>query len=319
MIHFEVLSPGLFTTLQDEGRFGFEDQGVPPSGAMDELSFAVANALVGNPANTGALEITLLGPTLRLAGDRPCHFAVTGNLAATLNGHPCAPYRCHEMQPGSVLALGRVISGARSYLAVAGGFAVAPVLGSVSTLMRAGLGGFAGRPLQKNDHLPLVNAPTAPPYQGAAARIMPQMEKRPIRIIWGPQDTHFDAAAKAGFIEQRYTLSNQSDRMGYRLQGQPIAHSKGFNIVSDAIVRGSIQIPGNGLPIVAMSDRQTTGGYPKIATVIRADLARLGQLKPGDKLQFEPVSVEKAETLWCGRQQALAQWLEKLRGGQAGI
>ncbi|CAM3657585.1 allophanate hydrolase [Rouxiella silvae] len=312
---FEVLSPGLFTSLQDLGRFGFEACGVPPSGAMDEMSFAIANALVGNDANTGALEFTLTGATLRLIGSSPCIFAVTGDMALTVDDIAVAPYHRLTLLPGSTLRITRALSGARGYLAVAGGFKVQPVMGSVSTLMRAGLGGFNGRQLQKGDWLALNLSSSFTPDRCSKPqqRPMPQRERRPIRVIAGPQDDHFDAQALGQFLSNEYRVSEQSDRMGYRLTGDPLAHSKGFNIISDAIARGSIQIPGNGQPIVAMNDRQTTGGYPKIATVIRADLARLGQAKPGDRLRFETVSVEKAESLWAGRQALLDAWLNTLR------
>lgn len=315
MLRFEVLSPGLFTTLQDLGRFGYEDQGVPPAGVMDEFSAAIANALVDNPADTGVLELTLTGPTLRLSGDAPVYVALTGHLAIQLNGEPQSGYQCFKLQPGDVLSLPRVISGARGYLAVAGGFSAVPVMGSVSTLMRAGLGGFAGRQLIKGDSLPLLSSRKPPTINQLTQRILPQQERRPVRVVWGPQDDYFTIEAKRAFTSSHWTLSAQCDRMGYRLSGQPIPHEKGFNIISDAIVRGSIQIPGNGQPIVAMNDRQTTGGYPKIATVIRADHARMGQFKPGDKLCFETVSVEKAEDLWRGRQTLFQQWLRAIRAG----
>lgn len=312
---FEVLSPGLYTTLQDLGRFGFEDCGVPPSGAMDEMSFALANALVGNEANTGALEFTLTGARLRLTGARPCTVAITGDMALTVDDQVQMPFRRFTLFPGSIINITRALSGARGYLAVAGGFDVQPVMGSVSTLMRARLGGFAGRPLQKGDVLPLADRlPASRGEHGMPEqRLMPQRERRPIRVIAGPQDDHFDASALRQFVDNVYRVSEQSDRMGYRLTGNPLAHTKGYNIVSDAIARGSIQIPGSGQPIVAMNDRQTTGGYPKIATVIRADLARLGQAKPGDFLRFEIVDVEKAESLWAGRQALLDDWLNKVR------
>ncbi|MGE9553551.1 biotin-dependent carboxyltransferase family protein [Erwinia amylovora] len=316
MQRFEVLSPGLFTTLQDLGRFGFEDQGVPPAGAMDEFSAAIANALVGNPADTGVLELTLTGPTLRLTGDAPAWVALTGHLAINLNGEPLAGYQCFTLQPGDVLSLPRVLSGARGYLAVAGGFRPEPVMGSVSTLMRAGLGGFAGRQLIKGDSLPLSGGRQPVAINHLTQRILPQQERRPIRVVWGPQDDYFSDEAKRAFTSGNWALSDRCDRMGYRLNGQPLSHAKGFNIVSDAIARGSIQIPGNGQPIVAMNDRQTTGGYPKIATVIRADHARMGQFKPGDKLSFEAVSVEKAEDLWRGRQALFQQWLRDIRAGE---
>jgi len=313
MLTFEVLSSGLFTTLQDSGRFGFEDQGIPPAGAMDEFSAAIANALVNNPDDYGVLEITLTGPTLRLTGEQAVYVALTGDLAVTLNGEPQPGYQCFKVMPGDVLSVPRVLSGARGYLAIAGGFSVTPVMGSVSTLTRAGVGGFAGRQLMKGDQLPLNNSGTPALTHTRVQRILPQQEKRPVRIVWGPQDDYFSPEARHLFTSKTWALSSQCDRMGYRLTGQPLSHLQGYNIVSDAIARGSIQIPGNGQPIIAMNDRQTTGGYPKIATIIRADHARLGQMKPGDKLSFEAVTVEKAEDLWRGRQKHLQQWLDSLR------
>ncbi|WP_406706234.1 biotin-dependent carboxyltransferase family protein [Sodalis sp.] len=311
----EVLTPGVYTTVQDEGRLGFEDYGVPPSGAMDEMSFSIANALVGNPASTGALEFTLTGATLCLTVSAPCRFAVTGDMQLTLDDKPLTTHCRHTLLPGSTLRVMRACSGARGYLAVAGGFAIAPVMGSVSTLARAALGGLAGRPLQKGDWLPLAETPDTVGRQASrpAQRLMPQRERRPVRVVAGPQEVHFGQAGLACFLAGEYRVSGESDRMGYRLSGPPVPHVQGFNIVSDAISRGSIQIPGNGQPIIAMNDRQTTGGYPKIATVIRADLARLGQHKPGDCLRFELVSVEKAESLWIGRHLHIQRWLGELR------
>lgn len=312
MTFFEVISPGLMSTLQDAGRVGYEDRGVPPSGVMDTLSFSIANALVANKPGTGAIEFTLSGPTLRLGGDQIRCIAVTGDAEVTLNNIPVSIYRSYLMHPGDILAIKRVKSGARGYLAVSGGFDVQPQLGSVSTLMRAGLGGFHGRVMQKNDRLPLCDSVSDAVAGIRADHLFPQREKRPFRVVWGPQDAYFDETARRYFQSQHYQLSPQCDRMGYRLQGKPIQHLGGFNIISDAISHGSIQIPGDGLPIIAMNDRQTTGGYPKIATVIRADLARLGQLKPGDSLQFEAISVEKAESIWCARQSILQEKLAAL-------
>ncbi|WP_299998851.1 biotin-dependent carboxyltransferase family protein [uncultured Cedecea sp.] len=312
MTFFDVISPGLMSTLQDAGRLGYEDRGVPPSGVMDTLSFSLANALVANTPGTGVIEFTLTGPTLRLGGDQTRCIAVTGDAEVMLNATPLPVYQSHLMQPGDLLTIKRLRSGARGYFAVAGGFDVQPQLGSVSTLTRARLGGFHGRIMQKNDRLPLCNIQCDGVAGIRADCLFPQREKRPFRVVWGPQDTYFDDAARHQFQSQCYHLSPQCDRMGYRLQGEPLEHLRGFNIISDAISHGSIQIPGDGLPIIAMNDRQTTGGYPKIATVIRADLARLGQLKPGDSIQFEAVSVEKAESIWRGRQAILQEKLAEL-------
>lgn len=310
---FQIKTPGLFTLLQDLGRPDFQAQGVSPSGAADELSFTIANALVHNDINTGALEFTLTGPTLYYQGDKPTYVAVTGDVQMTLNDTPCDPYQCLQLNPGDTLAIRRVISGARGYLAVAGGFNIKPVLGSVSTFTRAAIGGFNGRTLAKGDYLPLNNPRQIPNVGQRADRFLPHKENRPVRIVWGPQAHFFDNAAKAAFTRQTYHLSTACDRMGYRLEGEPISAALGHNIVSDPISRGSIQVPGNGQPIVAMSDRQTSGGYPKIATLIRADMARMGQMKPGDSLTFEAVSVNAAEDLWCARQQELKRWLRQLR------
>ncbi|WP_297841567.1 biotin-dependent carboxyltransferase family protein [Pseudomonas sp.] len=313
MSSFHVLNPGLLTTLQDRGRTGYEDRGVPPSGALDELSFAIANALVGNPAGTGALEFTLVGGEF-LVGQGGCVIAVTGDMQVFIDDQPVAPYQCHVLRSGAVLKVGRALSGARGYLAVAGGFAVEPVLGSVSTLMRGALGGFAGRAIAKGDELPLAAPSQYLPLAARAPgqRFLPQREHQPLRVVLGPQQDHFSPAEIQRFLSESFQVSSQSDRMGYRMTGPVIAHLKGFNIVSDAISTGSVQIPGSGNPIIAMHDRQTTGGYPKIATVIRADLARLGQLKPGDWLSFAEVSVEDAEDLWCGRQVLLNAYLDEL-------
>lgn len=311
MKYFDVLIPGMMSTLQDNGRQDYQDRGVPPSGVMDSLSYALANALVANPENTGVIEFTLTGPKIQLCGDESCLFAITGDAIATLNDQTCQPYRSYQMLVGDILHIKALRSGARGYLAISGGFDIKPQLGSVSTLVRARLGGFEGRPLQKHDHLPLGTTTGNARPSLCTDHIFPQREKRPVRVVWGPQDEYFDDAAREIFLGQAYSLSPACDRMGYRLHGEPLSHVKGFNIISDAISHGSIQIPGDGLPIIAMNDRQTTGGYPKIATVIRADLARLGQLKPGDQLRFEAVSVSKAEDLWRGRQEALR---DKIKG-----
>jgi len=313
MSRLSVLNPGVLTTLQDRGRTGYEDRGVPPSGALDELSFAIANALVGNPAGTGALEFTLLGGQFRV-GQGGCVVAVTGDMEVFIDDQPVAPYQCHVLRSGAVLKVGRALSGARGYLAVAGGFVAQPVLGSVSTLMRGELGGFAGRAIAKGDELQLAAPSQYLPLAARepAQRFWPQREHQPLRVVLGPQQDYFDDSQVERFLSESFQVSGQSDRMGYRMTGPAITHLKGFNIVSDAISTGSVQIPGSGHPIIAMHDRQTTGGYPKIATVIRADLARLGQLKPGDWMSFALVTVDEAETLWCERQVMLTAYLDEL-------
>jgi len=308
-----VLSPGLMSTLQDAGRQGRDDCGVPPSGPLDAMSFATANALVGNPAGTGALEFTLLGATLQ-AGAGGCVVAVTGDMQVWIDDQPAITYCCHVLRAGSVLKVGRAMTGSRGYLAVAKGFAAVPVLGSVATLVRGKLGGFAGRALAKDDVLPLAAASQylSVTARTPAQRFLPQRERGPLRVVLGPQQDRFAAEQVRRFLTERFQVSPQSDRMGYRLSGPVLKHLDGFNIISDAISTGSVQVPGSGQPIIALPDRQTTGGYPKIATVIRADLARLGQLKPGDWLCFSEISVPEAEDLWCARQGLFTAYLDEL-------
>ncbi|WP_206019041.1 biotin-dependent carboxyltransferase family protein [Salinicola acroporae] len=321
-VAFMVEAPGMMTTLQDAGRLGQGHLGLPPSGALDGMSLGQANALVGNapkpdtqtgqPQEFGALEITLLGPRLRLSGGR-CVVAVTGDAEVLVNGQRVETFRALALEAGDELHVRRVISGARAYLAVGGGFASTPFLGSVSTLVRAGVGGFDGRALEAGDRLPLSDPAAGIDHAGRAGeRHLPQREKRPVRVVLGPQSGAFSHAGITRFLTAEWTISTLADRMGYRLQGPELKSPAGHNIVSDALLTGSVQIPGDGRPIIAMHDRGTTGGYPKIATVIRADLARLGQMKPGDRLRFEAIDPAHAETLWRGRQRAFRRYLAGL-------
>lgn len=321
-VEFIVDAPGMMTTLQDGGRAGQGHLGVPPSGALDGMSLTLANALVGNapladgsanhPQEMGALEITLVGPRLRLVGG-DCTVAITGDAEVTVNDQPVETFRALRLTEGDELQIRRLHSGARAYLAVGGGFVATPFLGSVSTLARAGIGGFDGRALVAGDRLALARPTLGDTSAGRVGeQHLPQREKRPIRVVLGPQAAHFAWAKQARFFSAEWTISTLADRMGYRLSGPVLASAKGHNIVSDALMTGSVQIPGDGQPIVAMNDRGTTGGYPKIATVIRADLARLGQMKPGDTLRFEAVDPAHAEHLWRGRQQSLRAYLAQL-------
>jgi biotin-dependent carboxylase-like uncharacterized protein len=296
-----VLAPGLMTTLQDSGRRGYQHLGIPVSGALDPVALAAANALVGNRPGTGALEIAYQGPTLAVEAES-ARFAFAGGAAAVevlssesmSRGTRLPPLRSVRLHQGEVLRVGGLAGSAVGYLAVEGGFDAAPVLGSQSTYARAGLGGFAGRPIRAGDLLPLRQARAAE----RAEAMLPALDLAPpqrVRVVPGPQDDHFTERGRRTLLESVYTVSPASDRMGMRLEGAPLDHRDGFNIVSDGIAPGSIQVPGDGLPIVLLADRQTTGGYPKIATVIAADLPALGRLAPGAKVAFEAVSVAEAE------------------------
>ena len=296
-----VVAPGLMTTVQDLGRPGYQHLGVPVSGALDPVSLRAANLLAGNPAGMGALEVFYQGPTLAVEADS-VRVAVAGGQAPIDILSPdggglrrLAICESARLLRGQALKIGALTGSAILYLAVEGGFDIPPVMGSQSTLTRGAIGGFAGRALKAGDVLPL-RQPAAAEREEA---MLPPLDLAPpprIRIELGPQEDHFTAAGLETLLTSTYTVSRASDRMGMRLDGPTLEHSgKGANIISDGIAPGSIQVPGNGLPIVLLADRQTTGGYPKIATVISADLPALGRMTPGSKLSFAPVDIAAAE------------------------
>jgi biotin-dependent carboxylase-like uncharacterized protein len=293
-------APGLLTTLQDLGRVGYQHLGIPVSGALDPVSLSAANLLVGNPPASAALEIAYQGPTFSVEADS-VRLACAGatapiEIAAAADGgvRRLAMLRSTRLQRGDRVRIGALSGGAILYLAVAGGFDVPCVLGSRSTLLRAGIGGNNGRALAAGDRIPLCQSSAA----DRGELVLTSLDLSPpaaFRIILGPQDDYFSADALRLVTESSYTVTAASDRMGMRLDGPRLAHSKGYNIVSDGIAPGAIQVPGNGLPIVLLADRQTTGGYPKLATVISADMPALGRLTPGTSLRFARVSIEEAE------------------------
>ena len=298
-----VIAPGLMTTVQDLGRPGYQHLGIPVSGALDTVSLCAANSIVGNPPRTGALEIAYQGPTLLVVADSVrVAFAGPGTALdviageTALTGRRIAPLQSALLRQGQVLRVGGLSGSAVGYLAVEGGFDIAPVLGSQSTYTRAGLGGLAGRALRQGDLIPLRQTRA----EDREERMLPSLDLAPpkqFRVVLGPQDDYFTERGKRTLLESVYTVSQASDRMGMRLEGPTLEHgSKGNNIVSDGIAPGSIQVPGNGQPIVLLADRQTTGGYPKIATVISADIPALGRLTPGARVTFQSVTIDDAET-----------------------
>jgi biotin-dependent carboxylase-like uncharacterized protein len=295
-----VIAPGLLTTIQDLGRPGHQQLGIPPSGALDPISLRAANLLAGNAAGTGALEIAYLGPTLAVEAD-DVRLAFAGadaviEILADENAHTATrigTMRSIRLNRGDVVRIGSLSGAAVLYVAVEGGFDVAPVLGSVSTYVRGGFGGLHGRALVAGDRLPLTGnaASERGEYRLDGFCLKPPPR---FRVIAGPQCDYFSDRAMTGFFSSEYSIGAGSDRMGMRLGGRRVDHLRGFNITSDAIAPGSIQVPGDGQPIVLLADRQTTGGYPKIATVISADLPALGRLPIGAKIAFDPVSIEAA-------------------------
>jgi len=295
-----VISPGLLTTIQDLGRPGHQHLGIPVSGALDPISLRAANALVGNAPGLGALEVAYVGPTLSVEAD-DVRMSFVGAKAAIeilpdINasaGTLIGTMESIHLRRGDVVRIGSLWDATTLYVAVEGGFDIAPVLGSVSTYIRGGMGGWQGRALVAGDLLPLVQN-TATEHDEFRLEGLDLSVPERFRVITGPQGDYFSKQSLASFFEGKYTVAAGSDRMGMRLDGPHLDHLRGYDITSDAIAPGSIQVPGNGRPIVLLADRQTTGGYPKIATVISADLPALGRLPIGAKVAFEPVTIDVA-------------------------
>ena len=293
----EILSPGALTSVQDLGRYGHGRYGVAPSGALDTFALRIANLLVGNREDQACLEAMLLGPRIKILADTVV--AVTGgNLLPHCNKQPMEMWRAHVLKKNDILTFKAPVSGFRAYIAVGGGIGVPTVMGSRSTNLPSGFGGYQGRPVKKGD---ILLSEFSCDDLNAAGRtfnsewIPLYPRKWALRVTWGPQDDHFPAAGRKLFLNALYKMSPESDRTGIRLQG-PVIDCKSDieeSIISEGVISGSIQIPGDGKPIIILGET-VTGGYRKIATVISADLPLLGQIKPGDDLKFEAVSQETA-------------------------
>lgn len=293
-----VVEPGLLVTIQDRGRYGFQELGIPVAGAIDEVGLRLANALVDNATGEGCLEICFLGPTLRVEA-KSVRIAVFGQVDIVLreeNGlrHRLESNRTHRLKQGDVISIGAVSDSSVAYVSVAGGFAFAPFLGSVSTYLRGHLGPLDGAALRAGKVLPLRCAEAPDTTEVAFGKPWDYGEAA-IRVLLGPQDDCFTEESVKLFLSSEYTITKEADRMGMRLDGPRLHHRDRADIASDALVNGCIQVPGNGLPIILLADHQTTGGYAKIATVISADLPRVGRALPGTKLKFQAVTIEEAE------------------------
>jgi len=295
----EILEPGLLTTVQDAGRRGYRRLGVSWAGALDAPALRAANALLGNDPQAAALECTLAGPALRFLATT--HFAVTGaDLSPVLQredlGAWPVPAEARILaRAGNILRFSGRRWGCRAYLAVAGGIDVPPLLGSRSTDLGSGFGGFAGRALRAGDRLAVGQPPGLPPTSPERPTTQGPADPALVRVVLGPQHQHLDPASLIRFLAEPYAVSAASDRVGCRLAGPPLAHRGAAEIVSDGMSPGSIQVPPDGQPIVMLADGPTTGGYPKVATVVSADLPRLAQLVPGvDTLRFVAVGPGEA-------------------------
>lgn len=285
---------GLLTTVQDLGRTGQQRSGMTAAGAMDPVASATANLLVGNERGAAALEITLLGPRLRFLA--PTQIALCGgDLSAQLDGVSLPLWKTATVQAGQRLSFGRRRFGARTYLAVAGGFDVPVSAGSRSTFLRGKLGGVEGRALRPGDLLSAFVSPLGGGERGLPPQDIPSCDLPAVlRVLPGPHLSHFTEKSDAAFFGSAYTLSPQSDRQGYRLSGPAVTRRSLGDILSEPMPVGGIQIPPDGQPILLMADGQPTGGYPLLGVVISADISRAGQLAPGDGVQFVPVSLAAA-------------------------
>lgn len=299
-----ILDAGPQTTVQDLGRTGQMRYGIPPSGPVDRFAFVLANRLVGNLDAAAALECTLIGPRFEMTGDGA--IAVTGaEMPITVNGEPAAGWTTIALKRGDVVKLGPARTGVRSYIGFAGGLDVPLVLGSRSTYLRGRVGGVEGRALRKGDELRVYPSASMKPRRVALQTIPDYTGEPAVRAVLGPQADRFTAEGLEALFGSRYEVLPQSDRMGSRLRGPRIAHARGHDIVSDGIALGSIQVPGDGQPIVLLVDRQSTGGYTKVATICSCDIWRVGQARPGQALRFHQIGVDEAHRLYREAETAL--------------
>jgi antagonist of KipI len=310
----EIHSPGPFTTVQDLGRPGWGSIGVPSGGAADAPALRLANRLVGNPEAAAGLEMTLAGPQISFAAD--AWVALAGSrFVATVEDDPVPHAAAFVMRAGQTLTIGRTLEGARAVLAVRGGLDIPPVLGSRSTFVAGGFGGIDGRPLRRGDRLSTTAIDSAVRPRDVPERLLLSYAAEAVlRVILGPQIDAFSDAARKTLLSGTYRVSTLADRAGLRLEGPRIAHRAGADLLPEGIAPGGIQVPADGQPIVLGCDHPTTGGYAKIATVIAADLWRLGQAKPGDRLRFAAVEVEEARALYRRQEELLRSTIEDSAG-----
>lgn len=332
----EILSPGLLTTIQDLGRYGFRKYGVIVSGSMDSFSHRVANLLVGNDEGEATLEVTLMGPKILIKEN--CLISICGaNLSAKINNCEAQLWRPMYVKAGSVLSFGKCLSGTRSYIAFAGSFNINKTMDSKSTYLRAAIGGFCGRALKQGDIINL-NKPTVEgtqitnklceinnnnnnnnncftsPKWFVSADFLPKYSSSPIvRVIRGGQFEYFNEESKSSLFNSKFDITPQSDRMGYRLNGCNLQLKTPLDMISEAVAQGAIQVPPDGNPIILLADRQTTGGYPKIAETISIDIPILAQLKPGDVVSFCEVSLDEAQELYIMREKNI-NYFKKIIG-----
>ena len=293
-----VLAPGLLTTVQDLGREGYGPMGVSASGAADALALRIGNKLLGNPEDAAALEMTLLGGAFQFSAET--WVAISGSdFGATLDDQTLATHTAFKVQPAQTLQFGPTKSGARAYLCVGGGLDVPKVLGSRSTHLLSGLGGWAGRALRKGDVLPIGSdlvCRTSADRSAAWKEL--ESTRVTIRVTQGPQWETFSESVRKQFFEQSYVVTEEANRMGIRLKGTQHQLAATEDMITERVSLGAIQVTPSGQPIISFVEQQTTGGYPKIANVIAADFSSVGQLRPRDEIRFELVTMDAARELY---------------------
>ena len=317
-----IIRPGLLATIQDLGRHGFQQYGVVVGGAMDSLSIRLANVLVGNEEGEAAIEVTLMGTSLQFEEDTL--ISITGgNLNPVIDGSPVPLWRPVFVKKDAVLSFAGCKSGCRAYIAVAGGFSIPNVMNSKSTYIRGEIGGFKGRTLREDDVIPLAEE------NSFSLKVKKALQKKlkhnsfvavdwyipleryligkVVRVVKGTEFETFSESAQKQFFEQEFQITPQSDRMGYRLSGPSLQLEQPFELLSEAVANGTIQVPSDGNPIVLLADRQTTGGYPRIGQIAAADLPIIAQMKPGDRVRFKEISLDEAEQLYMEREKEIKQ------------
>lgn len=314
--HLEIISGGLSSTIQDYGRFGHQSIGVSPGGALDPAMLRVANVLVGNPQAVGAIEVRIQGPVMRVMA-HSVRIALAGTTSFLEILEPRQEYipahRSVYLSRGQVFRVGVTADTACCYLAAEGGFDVPFFYNSQSTYQLKSSGALGGQALRDGERLPLSYKGTIPGLDSLTKEIYKEDESKIIRVVLGPQADHFTDTGLHTFLNSEYEVSHDSNRMGLRATGPEIEHAEGYNIISDGITTGSIQVPGTGLPIILLADRQTTGGYPKIGTVISSDLRRLGRMTPGTTFRFREVSIKEAEDISRTHEKQIKKVINSIR------
>jgi antagonist of KipI len=305
----QIVKPGLLTTVQDRGRYGHQAAGVPVAGPMDMFSHRVANQLVGNDHDAATLEVTLLGPEMISEGDTT--MAIAGaQFDVTCDDRPIPVGSSFTITRGQRIKFGRIVQGARAYVAVAGGIQTEPVLGSRATHLVSHMGGFHGRALAAGDRVPIFQDANPRPQRKTSGLVLPSKGRALLRVIPGPQNDWFQADALKTMDGVSFRISPQSNRMGYRLQGPPLVRTDTRELISEPLGIGAIQVPAAGEPILLMADRQTAGGYPKIGYVISADLPLAGQLAPGDFIEFNLCTQQEAVAALIARERQLLRYAD---------